>query len=392
MGAILAAPACAGSLACCFEVLLVHYAVQLVQIQRVLRLLELCMRCYCLLEQLSLASCSLLECRKHSLMTTGLSRLSRSCRGPMQSSYWFSSCLPSLRWNAAFFFFFMVFMFGVKSSKDARSYIQNGFWFFKYLLVLGMVIGFFYIRTENLAQPLMYIGLLGGFLFILIQLILIVDFAHGFAESWVTTYEQNNSRSCFVGLIAFTIACYLLSIVGVVLMFHVYTSGASCMLPKFVISFNIVLCIAVTVISMLPKVQEQMPTSGLLQSSFLTLYTIYLTWSALMNNPDKECNPSLMSILEPSKGGKEFGTPVATQTFVSLVIWFMCLLYASLRSSSNTSLGKITGGSANANSEDIPLSEATVSNGDVESNDRKAYDNETEGWHTPIASSTLCLV
>ena len=33
-----------------------------------------------------------------------------------------------------------------------------------------------------------------------------------------------------------------------------------------------------------------------------------------------------------------------TESIVSLVVWFACVLYASIRSSSNTSLGKITGG------------------------------------------------
>lgn len=61
--------------------------------------------------------------------------------------------------------------------------------------------------------------------------------------------------------------------------------GATCALPKFIISFNMILCIIVSVISLLPKVQERMPYSGLLQSSFITLYTMFLSWSALMNNP-----------------------------------------------------------------------------------------------------------
>lgn len=53
---------------------------------------------------------------------------------------------------ATFFFIFMALMFGVKSSHDVRSKIQNGFWFFKYLLLIGLIIGFFYIRSENLSH------------------------------------------------------------------------------------------------------------------------------------------------------------------------------------------------------------------------------------------------
>lgn len=71
---------------------------------------------------------------------------------------------------------------------------------------------------------MMWIGLLGGFLFILIQLILIVDFAHGVAESWVVAYEESESRACFAGMLVFTGGCYALSLAGVVLMYAYYAS------------------------------------------------------------------------------------------------------------------------------------------------------------------------
>uniref|UniRef100_A0A1I8A6I3 Serine incorporator 5 n=1 Tax=Steinernema glaseri TaxID=37863 RepID=A0A1I8A6I3_9BILA len=101
---------------------------------------------------------------------------------------------------------------------------------------------------------------------------------------------------------------------------------------------------------------------------------MYLTWSALTNNPDKACNPSLISIFTngttPSdKQDETYGTPLPAQSLVSLVIWFLCLLYASIRSSSNTALGKITGGS-----EDIALND-----GGESGEDGKVWDSEKEG-------------
>ncbi|VDP61470.1 unnamed protein product [Heligmosomoides polygyrus] len=158
---------------------------------------------------------------------------------------------------ASFFFIFMLVMFGVKSSKDARSPIQNGFWFFKYLMLAGLTVGFFFIRSENLSTPLMWFGMVGGFLFILIQLILIVDFAHGLAESWVDTYEESESRWCYAGLITFSFGCYAVALTGIVLMFIFYTTGATCALPKFFISFNMILCVGVSVLSIMPFVQER---------------------------------------------------------------------------------------------------------------------------------------
>ncbi|PIO77426.1 TMS membrane protein/tumor differentially expressed protein [Teladorsagia circumcincta] len=79
---------------------------------------------------------------------------------------------------------------------------------------------------------------------------------------------------------------------------------------------------------------------------------------------------------------KIYGTPVPAQSIVSLVLWFLCLLYASIRTSTNSSLGKITGGGENiqlSGSRDaiIPTSEDEESGS--ASTSRRVWDNETEG-------------
>lgn len=282
---------------------------------------------------------------------------------------------------ASFFLIMMLLMIGVSSSKDPRSAIQNGFWFFKYLLLAGLVTGFFFIRSENISTPLMWIGMLGGFMFILIQLILIVDFSHGLAESWVDTYEENDSRCCFAGLLSFSFGGFVLSIAAVVAMFIIYSSDVLfCALPKFIIGFNVILCACVSVLSITPFVQEKMPRSGLLQSACISMYVMYLTWSALANNPDQECNPSLITIFTNTtkpgdKEDKTFGTPMPAHSIVSLILWFLCVLYASIRNSSNTSLGKITGGDEN---QQLSGFRDTVGDGDPEAG-RRVWDNEEEG-------------
>ena len=65
--------------------------------------------------------------------------------------------------------------------------------------------------------------------------VLIVDFAHGVAENWVSAYEENESRWCFAGLIVFSIGCYVLSLVGIVLMYIFYTTV---LIPIWLISGN----------------------------------------------------------------------------------------------------------------------------------------------------------
>ena len=45
----------------------------------------------------------------------------------------------------------------------------------------------------------MVIGMIGAFLFLLIQLILIVDFAHAWNEKWLENYEESQSKGWFAG-------------------------------------------------------------------------------------------------------------------------------------------------------------------------------------------------
>lgn len=68
------------------------------------------------------------------------------------------------------------------------------FWAIKYLLVIGGMVGAFFIPEGSFGTTWMYFGMIGGFLFIIIQLILIIDFAHSWAESWVGNYEETESK------------------------------------------------------------------------------------------------------------------------------------------------------------------------------------------------------
>lgn len=138
---------------------------------------------------------------------------------------------------------------------------------------------------------------MGGFSFILVQLVLIVDFAHNWADAWVGNYEESESRGWFVALFGATLLQYIISLVGIILLFSYYTQSDDCALNKFFISFNMILCLAVSLLSIHPKVQEAQPRSGLLQSAVVTLYTVFLTWSAVANNPDGACNPGLLGII-----------------------------------------------------------------------------------------------
>ncbi|XP_049521824.1 probable serine incorporator isoform X1 [Dermacentor silvarum] len=295
-----------------------------------------------------------------------------------------------------FFIAFSMMMIGVKSSKDPRSGIQNGFWAIKYLVLIGAMVGAFFIPNgASFGQVWMYFGMVGGFLFILIQLILIIDFAHSWANSWVEKFEETQSKGWYCALLTFTLLHYALAIAAVVLFYIFYTqANDGCTLQKFFISINLIICVILSVVSVLPKVQEAQPSSGLLQSSAVTLYIMYLTWSAMNNSTSKQCKPSL--------GLTQEGSKFDSQSIVGLVVWFVCVLYSSIRTSSHSQVGKLTMSErilvkeTGTKSTALVGSEDSSAGGDAEA---KVWDNEDDGvayswsfFHFMFALSSLYVM
>jgi hypothetical protein len=55
-------------------------------------------------------------------------------------------------------------MIQVKTSGDYRAKIQNGFWGFKLIVLVGLIIASFFIPHSGFDFAFMIIGLIGGFL------------------------------------------------------------------------------------------------------------------------------------------------------------------------------------------------------------------------------------
>ncbi|XP_075868688.1 serine incorporator 2 [Nelusetta ayraudi] len=290
-----------------------------------------------------------------------------------------------------FFFFFSAIMLGVRSSKEPRAALQNGFWFFKFLILVGITVGAFFIPDGTFHTVWFYFGVIGSFIFIIIQLILLIDFAHSWNKLWVENAENGNKKCWFAGLLSFTILYYALAIAAVVLFYIYYTKPDDCTEHKVFISLNLIFCIIISVVSILPKVQDAQPHSGLLQASIISLYTMYVTWSAMTNNPNRECNPSLLSLVAnvsttSSPTDQTYGTVQwwDAQGIVGLIIFLFCTLYASIRSSSNVQVNKLMQTEAGRAVEEGVVGEDGL---------RRAVDNEEDGvtYSYTVFHLHLCL-
>uniref|UniRef100_S4RYA4 Serine incorporator 4 n=1 Tax=Petromyzon marinus TaxID=7757 RepID=S4RYA4_PETMA len=241
---------------------------------------------------------------------------------------------------AAFFFIFAIILINVKTSRDCRSYIHNGFWFLKFLMLAGFCAGAFFIPDQNtFLKVWQYIGMVGGFLFILIQLILLIEFAHSWNKNWLTGAEQN--KAWYAALITVTLIFYAAAIAAFALMIVFYTNPLGCALNKGLLSLNLVLCVAVSLLAVSPCVQKRQPRSGLLQASIISCYVMYLTFSAVTSRPaETDCTPKTreMTTQMVSKSIMQWWEVVA---IVGSIIMYGCVLFACVGSPVRSSVAAL---------------------------------------------------
>lgn len=246
------------------------------------------------------------------------------CYGNM-SVYRVSSTL------AVFHLLLALVMIGVKTKKDPRSSAQHSWWSVKILLLIGLLVGIFFIPNVAFIGY-GYVALIGSLLFILIQLVLLVDFAHSWNETWVKYYEESESKNCWLGmLLSASLIMYSISLVLTVLMYVYFLENPSeCWMNSMFISINLVGTLIVSLVSIHPKIQEKNARIGLLQSSVVTLYSTYLTWSALASEPNEmKCNSFTPFNTDPSSVGGGFSL------FLGVFFTFLALVYAAVRAGSS---------------------------------------------------------
>ncbi|CAE6516047.1 unnamed protein product [Rhizoctonia solani] len=236
-----------------------------------------------------------------------------------------------------------VSLIGVKDTRDKRAAVQNGWWGPKVLLWLVLVgISFaipnpFFIFWGN------YLSLIGATLFIILGLVLLVDFAHSWSETCLDHIDAapEDSKLWQLILVGSTLGLYVISLTLTVLL-YVFFAGGGCTLNQFFISFNLALCILITLICVHPSVQEANPRSGLAQASMVAAYCTYLIASAVGNHTDGNCNPLHRS---PARNGT---------VIMGAVFTFLAIAYSTTRAAtqSRALVGKRKGAIALPDAED----------------------------------------
>ncbi|KAJ8380413.1 hypothetical protein SKAU_G00011910 [Synaphobranchus kaupii] len=238
---------------------------------------------------------------------------------------------------ACFFFLFAIFTFRVHSSTGCRAAVHNGFWFIKFIVLLGCCAGGFFLpNQETFLEVWRYMGAAGGSVFLLIQLMLLVEFAHRWNKNWSSGIKYNRMWHAALGIV--TLVLFSIAVGALVFMSVYYTHPEACTLNKIFLGVNGSLCLIVSLLAISPFIQRLQPNSGLLQPGVISVYVMYLTFSALSSKPTEMVERDGANVtvcVFPLNSGSESDNKIVTG--VGTVILFGCMLYSCLTSTTRRS-------------------------------------------------------
>ncbi|KAK9992492.1 hypothetical protein SO802_027477 [Lithocarpus litseifolius] len=219
--------------------------------------------------------------------------------------------------NFLFFAIFALIMIGVKDQNDKRDAWHHGGWIAKMVLWILLVVLMFFLPNAVIS---VYgtLSKFGAGLFLLVQVLILLDFTHAWNDAWVEKDEQK----WYIALLVISIGCYIIAFTFSGILFIWFNpSGQDCGLNVFFIVMNMILAFAFAIIALHPAVN-----GSLLPASVISLYCAYVCYTGLSSEPhDFVCN------------GLSNTKAVTTSTLIlGMLTTVLSVLYSALRAGSST--------------------------------------------------------
>ncbi|KAL2929327.1 putative serine incorporator [Bienertia sinuspersici] len=183
-----------------------------------------------------------------------------------------------------FMFFFAMFLstFGTSKVHDRRDTWHSGWWSAKAsMFVVFMILPF--LLPTSIVEMYGEIAHFGAGIFLLIQLVSVISFIF-----WINDWCQSEkyAERCRVHVMLTATSAYIVSIVGIIMMYIWYAPETSCLLNIFYITWTLVLLQLMTSVSLQPRINAGFLTPGL-----MGLYIVFLCWCAIRSEPPgTKCN------------------------------------------------------------------------------------------------------
>lgn len=183
-----------------------------------------------------------------------------------------------------FVFFVVMFLSTVHTRKlhDCRNSWHSDWWPAKIVLWLALTAVAF-LAPSPLVQLYGKVAHFGAGAFLVIQLISVTRFF-----MWLNDWcrSETTQKRCHLLIQAVSIATYVGSLLGVVLMYVWYAPSPACRLNILFITVTLVLVQLMTFVSTRSKVK-----AGYLAPGLMGIYVVFLCWSAIRSEPHTEvCN------------------------------------------------------------------------------------------------------
>lgn len=165
---------------------------------------------------------------------------------------------------------------------------HRGFWFLKAFCFFVLLVTTLFMKNEDL-QSYREAARYFSMLFLLMQILLLIDFGYTWNEKWIAKDEESDSDGICGWKLAILLSSAIMYIGSIAIWVVMYTQfgHSGCPAQQALISLTWILSLALTVVSC----TKIAPHGTLLTSAVVTGYATYLCYSALSSHPDLTCNP-----------------------------------------------------------------------------------------------------
>lgn len=256
----------------------------------------------------------------------------------------FSGPIAVYRFSFAMIMFFGtlgVFTLGVKSSRGFRAKIHNGFWLWKLVFACFLVSLAFKLPFFGLLKTIwMYVGMIMGSIYILINLLILIELSYSWTEKIMA---KQHCKFFWYSLLCLLIITFIgVAIMLCIYLFTYFVPNEHCKFNNMIISVSAGSCFMFFIFAVVVAAKTDKTYMYLLPTSFVSSYVMLNTWSALASIPVEYSVHELgIEAMHKVEGWCNSDADIVSMdrkyvTYLSVLVSILLSIYTSLKTSSRS--------------------------------------------------------